>query len=706
MDNPKKILLTILCVISSNYIAFSQNIGINTTGATPADCSMLDVVSSTKGMLIPRVALTDVTLWAPLTGTAVDGVIVYSSTAPTGGGGSGYYYWSTVVTAHWVNLLDNLNPGTPWLTFGNTGLTNPVAPVTYGTTLIGAAENWMGTIDAKDIVFGTDNKERMRIMKTNGFVGIGTAVPSTLFHINGGTASTTQTIATITANSLTSGKGLFVTSSSLTSGNLVEIQANNATSNAAYTSSGLYVKNDAPYGNAIQAVSAGLPNYSAIFADETPAGAGSGYSISLSNHAIAGQINGTQAYSFGVYGRVVSAPNPSGGVLGYYGADDYGALGYFDGSKKGVYGLGADYGVYGTTLTNGGTGVFGINTSTGVGSQYGVYGTKTGATGTGTGYAIYGTATGTGTNNIGAYFTASGATNNYGMLVPSGGGFVGIGTIAPTTLLHVSNSDATSNAVLFENTGAAGASGGRANRSFSAQSNASTTYTSNTHASGTGVDGAGQGVGGSFLVAGSGGAFTGSTNGLAVWTTAVGGYGGYFTATGTGIYTITSTPASYWGLVVGAGSALASGQTWSTSDRRFKKDIITLPERTIDKIMKLNPCQYSYDSEKYPAFKGLEGKNFGLIAQELEKIFPELVNNTKYMPDPSKNINDMPRTKSVGGEEGVDAIPLVNGYYTVDYVSLIPILIKGMQEQEKMIEDLKKQNEQMSKQLKDIKGFK
>jgi hypothetical protein len=40
--------------------------------------------------------------------------------------------------------------------------------------------------------------------------------------------------------------------------------------------------------------------------------------------------------------------------------------------------------------------------------------------------AIYGSATGTGTNTAG-YFTATGGTNNYAIVVPSGGGNVGIG---------------------------------------------------------------------------------------------------------------------------------------------------------------------------------------------------------------------------------------------------------------------------------------
>lgn len=64
-----------------------------------------------------------------------------------------------------------------WHLTGNAGTNDPAAPTTYGTTAIGATENWIGTTDANDLVFGTNNLERMRIRQTTGSVGIGTAIP-------------------------------------------------------------------------------------------------------------------------------------------------------------------------------------------------------------------------------------------------------------------------------------------------------------------------------------------------------------------------------------------------------------------------------------------------------------------------------------------------------------------------------------------------
>ncbi|MBI2442392.1 MAG: hypothetical protein HYV40_00600 [Candidatus Levybacteria bacterium] len=54
---------------------------------------------------------------------------------------------------------------------------------------------------------------------------------------------------------------------------------------------------------------------------------------------------------------------------------------------------------------------------------------------TGTGYGLSVTKTGASTTNVAGYFSASGATNNYGLIVENGS--VGIGTTTPTALLDV-----------------------------------------------------------------------------------------------------------------------------------------------------------------------------------------------------------------------------------------------------------------------------
>lgn len=70
-------------------------------------------------------------------------------------------------------------------------------------------------------------------------------------------------------------------------------------------------------------------------------------------------------------------------------------------------------------------------------SSVGIYSNHTGAIAAGTGYAFQALKSGASLNNIAAYLSASGATNNYALIVPSGGGFVGIGTITPLTSMDV-----------------------------------------------------------------------------------------------------------------------------------------------------------------------------------------------------------------------------------------------------------------------------
>lgn len=80
----------LLCVNSS----FGQNVGINSTGASPDISAMLDVVSSSKGLLLPRVALVSSTDAATIANPATS-LLVYNTNASitgTYGDGIGYYY--------------------------------------------------------------------------------------------------------------------------------------------------------------------------------------------------------------------------------------------------------------------------------------------------------------------------------------------------------------------------------------------------------------------------------------------------------------------------------------------------------------------------------------------------------------------------------------------------------------------------------------
>lgn len=109
----RKLILMLVLVTGVSYLK-AQNVGISTTGTAPRDCAMLDVSSSNKGLLIPNLALNSNTVYAPATGTPVDGLLVYSTSTITTNGlqGKGFYYWYLTATppstvGAWVMLCAN-----------------------------------------------------------------------------------------------------------------------------------------------------------------------------------------------------------------------------------------------------------------------------------------------------------------------------------------------------------------------------------------------------------------------------------------------------------------------------------------------------------------------------------------------------------------------------------------------------------------------
>lgn len=162
----KKLLLSTL-LVGSFYIGHSQ-VGVGTT--TPQGA--FEVVSTTDGLLVPRIALVNTATATILTPTKSE--LVYN-TATSGDVTPGYYYWETTPTVasnRWVRLA-SAAPSNDWAVTGNAG-TNP-------------ATNFAGTTDAQDFAIRTNNTERARLT-SSGSMGIGTTTPNGALDIN----STTQ----------------------------------------------------------------------------------------------------------------------------------------------------------------------------------------------------------------------------------------------------------------------------------------------------------------------------------------------------------------------------------------------------------------------------------------------------------------------------------------------------------------------------------
>ena len=72
-----------------------------------------------------------------------------------------------------------------------------------------------------------------------------------------------------------------------------------------------------------------------------------------------------------------------------------------------------------------------------------------------------------------------------------------------------------------------------------------------------------------------------------------------------------------------------TADSWtSTSDRRWKKDIKTL-DNSLDKIATLRGVSYLWRVDDFPNKNFSDGTQLGVIAQEIEAVFPELVHTDK-----------------------------------------------------------------------------
>ena len=110
-----------------------------------------------------------------------------------------------------------------------------------------------------------------------------------------------------------------------------------------------------------------------------------------------------------------------------------------------------------------------------------------------------------------------------------------------------------------------------------------------------------------------------------------------------------------------------TGELTAASDLKLKRDIIAIESAT-ETINRLNPVTYEFRSDEFPELKLSEGQRWGLIAQEVESVLPDLV-------------SDNGSATHIDGEE--------MNIKSVNYIDLIPMLIKAIQEQDEEIKNLK-----------------
>ena len=100
------------------------------------------------------------------------------------------------------------------------------------------------------------------------------------------------------------------------------------------------------------------------------------------------------------------------------------------------------------------------------------------------------------------------------------------------------------------------------------------------------------------------------------------------------------------------------GALTACSDARYKTDVTTIPN-SLDKVMQMRGVRYNWKQDEYPERDFDDRQHLGFIAQEVEALFPEMV------------VTDG------------------DGYKSVDYGRLTPVLVEAIKDQQRQINELR-----------------
>ncbi len=151
------------------------------------------------------------------------------------------------------------------------------------------------------------------------------------------------------------------------------------------------------------------------------------------------------------------------------------------------------------------------------------------------------------------------------------------------------------------------------------------------------------------------------------------------TGTRYGIYSSIAGASGYAGYFIG--NVYVSGTVISTSDRHAKEDVKQL-DNALALVNQIEGKTYRFKND---AERGLPtGQQYGFIAQELEQIVPELVEEVKA---PGTPVDDELTEEEIAEGE-VDEIKTTaeTTFKSVNYIGMIPILVEAIKEQQELIE--------------------
>lgn len=121
------------------------------------------------------------------------------------------------------------------------------------------------------------------------------------------------------------------------------------------------------------------------------------------------------------------------------------------------------------------------------------------------------------------------------------------------------------------------------------------------------------------------------------------------------------------------GDIRSSTGVFATSDRRFKRNILPLDDST-EKIKKIHGVSFNWAVDEYPQKNFPSEKQIGVIAQDVQAVFPELVSKDN------------------------------NGYLSVNYSSLVVPLMEAFKEQQVQIEKINRLTEALTAENEELKS--
>ena len=121
-----------------------------------------------------------------------------------------------------------------------------------------------------------------------------------------------------------------------------------------------------------------------------------------------------------------------------------------------------------------------------------------------------------------------------------------------------------------------------------------------------------------------------------------------------------------------SGTSWTTNNAWAGSDIRWKQNIVPL-QSSLDKVMQLKPVNFDWRANEFPDLHFSNGTQIGFIAQDVEKIIPELVTTDN------------------------------NGYKGLSYERITPVLAGAIQEQQSEISMLKAENTAMKSDIEMMK---